>query len=52
MPTATTVPLLRVATPVRLSWLLPGFALVTGLQLVPFHCSTTYQAGFIAVRAE
>jgi hypothetical protein len=36
-PTATTSPLLRVATPVRLFASLPGFALVTGLQLVPFH---------------
>ena len=39
LPTATTSPLLNVVTPVRPSWLLPGFALVTGLQLVPFHCS-------------
>ena len=36
-PTATTSPLLRVVTPVRLFASLPGFALVTGLQLVPFH---------------
>ena len=39
LPTATTGPLLRAVTPVRPSWLLPGFALVTGLQLVPFHCA-------------
>ena len=39
LPTATTVPLLRVATPVKASWLVPGFTLVTVVQLVPFHCS-------------
>ena len=39
LPTATTSPLLKAVTPVRPSWLLPGFALVTGLQLVPFHCA-------------
>ena len=40
-PTATTVPLLRAATPLSESWAAPGFALLTELQLVPFHCSTT-----------
>ena len=39
LPTATTSPLLKAVTPVRPSWLLPGFALVTGLQLVPLNCA-------------
>ena len=36
-PTATAVPLLRVVTPLSS----PAPALVTVLQLVPFHCSTS-----------
>ena len=36
-PTATAVPLLRIVTPVSS----PAPALVTMLQLVPFHCSTS-----------
>ena len=37
LPTVTTVPLLRIVTPLRASESAPGFALVTGLQLVPFN---------------